>query len=165
MADLGFDEAHAPPGCFDRKYRIDAGDAFLHRASGDTLVCAGGDGKDVYWQGWPEGYVSIQDCELTREATPDERRETLLAWVPIRRRESGSTDLRCLVTRRRLGITDREEAIAARQRRIDAIILLVQDARTKAPGRTAEIFRAARLIGRPDEADEAILQTIGEKAG
>jgi hypothetical protein len=57
-----------------------------------------------------------------------------------------------------------DDAAASRQARIDAIILLVQDARAKAPGRTAEIFRAARLIGRPDEADEAILKTIGEKS-
>ncbi len=165
MPEIEFDEAFAPPGCFDRKHRIDAGDAFLHRPSGETLSCSGSDGDAVFWEGWPEGYARVEDCDLVREATPDQRRSTLVSWSKVRRREGGFMDMRSAVTRRRLGISAREEAAAARQQRIDAIILLVQDARAKSPGRTAEIFRAARMIGRPDEADEAILQTIGEKAG
>ena len=163
MGEIAFDEALVPPGCFDRKFKIDVGDVFSH--GGIDLVCAAvsGDGTSVYWQGWPRGSARMSECALVQEAAPNERRHAIIEWGDrLQRFDRDGPDERSIINRERLGILARERMAAERKRRVDAIILLVQDARARAPGRTAELFRAARLLGRPDEATEALHGMIGE---
>lgn len=163
MDELSFDESIAPPGCFDRKFKIDVGDVFKHHGVGLVCAAVSMDGKRVYWQGWPPGSVPMCECELLTEAAHNQRRLAIIEWGDrLRRFDRDGPDQRSVINRERLGILARERMAAERKSRIDAIILLVQDARARAPGRTAELFRAARLLGRPDEATEALHGMIGE---
>lgn len=60
---------------------IDAGDAVLHKPSGETWEVACVDGTDLYWSGWPPGYARLEDCELVRKATAEERDAVLRLWA------------------------------------------------------------------------------------
>jgi hypothetical protein len=65
--------------------KIRAGDAVLHRPSGERwLVAAVNDQGDLYCAGWPCTRASIEDCDLV-EATSDERHfEMVFACARIR---------------------------------------------------------------------------------
>lgn len=67
--------------------KIRAGDAVLHRPSGERwLVAAVNDQGDLYCAGWPCTRSSIEDCDLL-EATSDDR-HTEMVYACARIRES-----------------------------------------------------------------------------
>lgn len=154
MPSFEFDEAFVPPGAFDRKGDLDVGDAFIDAPSGDVLCCAGIDGKDVYWCGWPYGYTDRKHCIPSTEATPEARRQLLIDLAKMQP-ENGQHDMRRALARRRLGIEAREIAWCQREERIAALKLLVADARARGVD-VSELRRAAELIGRQDEVGESI---------
>lgn len=57
--------------------QIDTGDAVLHRPSGETWLVAYVRNGYVCCCGWPESLAKVEDCELTRKATPEKRMELL----------------------------------------------------------------------------------------
>lgn len=57
---------------------IDTGDAILHRPSGETWLVAYYNHGYVCCCGWPESLAKVEDCELKRKATPEQRHELLV---------------------------------------------------------------------------------------
>lgn len=52
---------------------IDTGDVVLHKPSGEEWVVACVTEPYLYWCGWPYGDARLDDCELIRKATPEEK--------------------------------------------------------------------------------------------
>lgn len=69
---------------------IDTGDAILHSPSGETWLVAYCDHGYVCCCGWPESLAKVEDCELKRKATPEQRISLLKQMAESNRDSRGS---------------------------------------------------------------------------
>lgn len=83
-------------------WTLRAGDAVLHRPSGETWLVASRDGRrDFYACGWPETRARVLDARVLRRAT-DEEHEKLLREVADSRDDHGAVSPRSSCARQNL---------------------------------------------------------------
>lgn len=56
---------------------MDTGDVVYHKPTGETWLVAYVNGEYMSWCGWPEGQARVEDCELKKHATPEQRLKLL----------------------------------------------------------------------------------------
>lgn len=78
-----------------------AGDAVLHKPSGETWSVAFVEGGRLCACGWPLSMVPVEDCELKRAATDEQHMTVLQEMAAIT-----GNDPRRSHARRALGLTD-----------------------------------------------------------
>lgn len=70
---------------------MDTGDIVLHRPTGERWIVAFVSGEYLSWCGWPEGVARVEDCELVKTATPEQRRSLLHQLAEMKGSDSRKT--------------------------------------------------------------------------